>query len=149
MIYFAACQYDRCRSQLLIRELALIPVDNPLKLYWWLIKTPIDYNELSIKDQKTAAYLQRFGHGLRWMNGFTSPEDLRYQLPDDADVVLCNGDQVRSLLSTIFPCVVVDVRVYSLTKTDSLYGPIHCPYQHSRTHCAVLNAYKLYSCILQ
>lgn len=150
MIYFATCQYDRHGNRLLIREVALIPVNNPLKLYWWLVKVPIAYNELSDKDQQTAAYLQKYGHGLRWTDGFTSLEYLLHQLPIDVDLVICNGDQVRELLSSIFPhSTIVNAEVPSLTRNSTPFEHICCPFTHSHTFCAVANVYKLFACFFE
>ena len=144
MIYIAAVQYDRHGTTLLLRELALLPVTNPTNLYWYLLKPTVQFSELTLKDQRTARYLQRFGHHLPWECGAE-----QIQLPGNARILICNGVEVRQLLQTVFPnATVINAHTSTLSNIPTL-SHIRCPFEHSKTFCATLNAYRLYSLLFQ
>ncbi len=66
------------------KEIALINIQNPLELYYYLIRPSIPFGHLSPADQRRNDYVCRYFHHIPYENGTDSLDDLRAIIPPES-----------------------------------------------------------------
>ena len=150
-LYIASCQYNVSGGRKLLRELSILPVNNPLQPRTWLCKATIPFDSLSYKDQTTNNYITRNLHGLHWLDGDSSPSDIQTAMcMKNPMLILCNDLQIKEILEDVFPnSKVIAIQLPSLTKEVMPYPFITCPFHHSKTFCSLVNVYKMYHLLIE
>jgi hypothetical protein len=131
-------------SRLWPKELCYIDVEKPLDLHYYMLKTELNWMDLSADDKKKNAYLINHYHCLQYNQGKASMNDINIE---SQSVILVNGAEKRSMVQSLFEhCRVFNVECSSLLRLPNNYKHICCPFStNSLYHCACIKLYKFYS----
>ncbi|KAL3287159.1 hypothetical protein HHI36_001638 [Cryptolaemus montrouzieri] len=130
-----------------------IAINNGQQISHFLIKPSQDFSPLSQQDKKTARYLERYQHGLKYSKGFVS----HHEVPEilnilaDADLVYVRGHQKHDFLVKHFrycPPKIVNLETYDWSPPLPKSSQPICMYHHGKSRiCAVTNTSDIFNWI--
>ena len=128
----------------IIKELAFYVVD--YGYHWlWNFLPPFPWNELSAKNKKTAAWLTRNCHGLRWESGdlpYSSLEFILTSLLTSYNTIYTKGLEKTVFLERKTGRKILNLNDLNCPKVTSLESlPVKCPIHMPHfKHCALVKA---------
>ncbi len=124
-----------------IKELAYIEINNPLKLYHFIIRS-------ADEDIKQNVWIYNNLHGIPMKCGSNiNIKDIFKNIPANSKIYIQGLEKIQLLSRYLPTCQLIKIDAPSHLKLIQPYAQIQCPYSHSRIYCAVVKIYKYYNYI--
>lgn len=132
-------------NDFVIKELAFYVVDHGYHARWSFLP-PYPWEQLTVKNRKSYAWLTRYCHGLRWDSGelpYSALERIVSSLFISYKTIYTKGLEKTKFLEKISKRKIFNLNDFGCPKIDSLKRTVlNCPSHKSHfKHCALLKAF--------
>lgn len=135
----------------ILKELAIVSIDNPLKPLYCLFRPPYTWDNLTEDQKKQCQYVTRNIHHLEWYEGVIRfcGSCIQYNIMDAFEFATNStfyamGKQKCKFLQDMFPYLKIIEYIVRYENLPIIPPHIKCLTREHGDHCALKKAYRLY-----